>query len=270
MGGSQSINNPGNALGDYAFSLRAPEVHDETKPHFVAPRRCQADSYAAPVVAGVVDDSAKGTGLYPDMLPVAAAIPVPRGDTTGYAALSATEVKLDDVEVKSESKLSDDDMPAWEECPLRELMTYEQLETILARVNGIVLPLLIESRVLKVKPSKKKGKPAKIEFDCVGDMPGQYMVWSQKSHWDMAMLSRVANDTLRRLADAIDGLEAITVHAHTPKPWSMHSGRPCFFLVFVFSEPHGAASRAAAGGAGAVPPGQSDASSSDAPLLGAH
>mmetsp|Transcript_22507 Transcript_22507/g.52974 ORF Transcript_22507/g.52974 Transcript_22507/m.52974 type:complete len:282 (+) Transcript_22507:147-992(+) len=273
MGQSQSISTPGMGLGDYAFSLQAevPEATDGSaplRPRFVLPRRRTA-APPTPVVAGYVPPAVSGhKGMYPDLVPVgmpvaATPIAMPEGSSHamahvggGYAAMtdSGVEAKM------AEPAAADaDDAPVWEDCPLSDVMSYEQLETILARVNGYILPLLLESRVVKEVHTKckKKRTKRKLVLNNTGDMAGNgFPIWGRQSEWDMNMFARVANDALRKLAEPIEGLEAVTVHAHRSKVQvTQYEMEPGYHLLFIFTEPHGSGStRVAAGGAGVANP----------------
>eukprot|EP00500_Bicosoecida_sp_ms1_P002857 CAMPEP_0203809494 /NCGR_PEP_ID=MMETSP0115-20131106/2318_1 /ASSEMBLY_ACC=CAM_ASM_000227 /TAXON_ID=33651 /ORGANISM="Bicosoecid sp, Strain ms1" /LENGTH=270 /DNA_ID=CAMNT_0050718229 /DNA_START=46 /DNA_END=858 /DNA_ORIENTATION=+ len=238
MGSGTSSPVPGSALGGYGYTLKA-VVGSDGVPQFVVP-------------------PARGDAGYAEAT----------SDAKAAKALAEAEARAGGGGGSGgggDGKAAEDAKPlVWEECPLRHVMTREQLGGIVAKVNAAVLPLAFEARALVVKPAAKK-KPAMLTIDHNGDGrgPNSEVVWGNHTRFNQELLAQVVGQVTARLADGVSGVDAVTIQIHTPGELARMGGGDApadVYLLFVLREAIGAAG--GAGGAGGGPPASAEVPSS--------
>mmetsp|Transcript_690 Transcript_690/g.1800 ORF Transcript_690/g.1800 Transcript_690/m.1800 type:complete len:235 (-) Transcript_690:126-830(-) len=137
----------------------------------------------------------------------------------------------------------------WEDCALREVLSREQLEAVIRKINALILPTVFEARVAEVSADKKTGVP-KFNINVNGDIRdgnGGMSVLARYTHFNVAFLANAAQEVLRSIAAPLPGVDAVTLQV-APGEMTRSSGQEAkFFLVFLLTEELGRSTGGAGG-----------------------
>mmetsp|Transcript_61699 Transcript_61699/g.149387 ORF Transcript_61699/g.149387 Transcript_61699/m.149387 type:complete len:240 (-) Transcript_61699:149-868(-) len=233
MGGNHSLPVPGSFLGEYAYALPA-VLGEDGKPTFcVPPRRAEVMAGEAVPVAAPELPPDDGDA---DMMKKKGAAPT--GVVSGTGGAGGAGGKPGEGVV-------------WEECPLSRVLDATQLGGVLARVNAVFLPMLVEARVVRYK-EKKKTMTLVLDDKADYYRPESGPVYARYTDWNLQQISRVASDAMAKIAERLPGVDHLSLQVHRASPGT--SGQCAFYLVFYFTDAASSHALGAEASSDPVPP----------------